>query len=1049
MIHPSPSPLETDQTGSPPPAVRVHRVEIRIKGGQLDPRAESVLMEARQRSIGIGSVRVSTVYLIEAGFDDQQVERIARDLLADPVTQLAVIGIGALHSGDPDPKKISGQTIEVHYKPGVMDPVAQSTSEAILEMYPGLEPGGVDVRTGVRYDMNWPEQVEIHADAIRGFAADALANPVIQDIYDEPYHPAAFVHGGSYRLSVVTVPIRDLDDDALMTLSRDGHLFLNLEEMRAIQAYYRGLAGGAGRDPTDIELETLAQTWSEHCVHKTLKSTVHYQQEDDAVTPGPCDWSDRPGHTLHDDGSVTIENLLKSTVAAATKKLMDEEVFRGCVSVFEDNAGIIRFDDDDAVCVKVETHNHPSAIEPYGGAATGIGGCIRDIMGTGLAAKPIANMDVFCVSFPHEQDIPKGVIPPRRTLQQVVAGVRDYGNRMGIPTINGAVWFHEDYVANPLVFAGCVGLIPLNKCFGHARDGDRIIVLGGRTGRDGIHGATFSSAELTDTHADEFAHAVQIGNAITQKKALDVILQARNHRDGCLFNAVTDCGAGGFSSAVGEMGEKLGAQVTLETAPLKYQGLSYTEIWISEAQERMVLAVPLENVDRLKQLCTDEDVEMCDLGRFGCWSDDGDAQLVLTYQGTEVGQLSMAFLHDGLPTPTRVAVYPSTQPVRGVDDDSSPPRSTRSVTESLYELLSHPNIASKHWIVRQYDHEVQGGSVVKPLVGPGQDGPGDAAVIRPKLTSQRGVAIGNGLQPGLGEKAVGGQGDSYWMTLAAIDEAVRNVVCVGADAKQIAILDNFCWPRCDDPAQLGSLVRAAQACYDGALAYGTPFISGKDSLSNQFTTEAGDVITIPPTLLITAVGIVADVARCVTMDAKTPGNALLIVGATGTGLGGSHYSMVTGGAVASDGNVDRSIPRVDLAIGPKAAQAVAGLIAQGRVVSAHDCSDGGLLVASAEMAFSGRVGLEMDLSGLPAVDNINIDTTAACFAETHSRYLLELSPADLPRAVEVLQDAGVPYHQIGVFTDHDRLVVRSGTQGGLVEEKLDDLRAAWRKPLDW
>ncbi len=645
------------------------------------------------------------------------------------------------------------------------------------------------------------------------------------------------------------------------------------------------------------------------------------------------------------------------------------------------------------------------------------------------------------------------MIPPARVLKQVVAGVRDYGNRMGIPTVNGAVWFHDDYLANPLVFAGCVGLIPLDKCFGQVRPGDRIIALGGRTGRDGIHGATFSSAELTDTHADEFAHAVQIGNAITQKRVLDVILQARDvppDEGGPLYHAVTDCGAGGFSSAVGEMAKDVGARVTLETAPLKYRGLSYTEIWISEAQERMVLAVPPANVERLRELCEAENVEMCDLGEFG-WSPQGSGQgdpsLLLTYRDVEVGRMSMHFLHDGIPTPTRNATWHGSdagtisqsaregRPAAAALAGLNPP-----LNSLLTRLLSHPNIASKHWIIRQYDHEVQGGSVVKPLTGPGQDGPSDAAVLRPKLNSHRGIAIGGGLQTGLGEKTPGG--DSYWMALAALDEAVRNVVCVGADPNRIAVLDNFCWPRCDDPKQFGSLVRAAEACYDGALAYRTPFVSGKDSLSNQFTTEDGKLITIPPTLLITALGIVPNVGLARTMDAKAADSVLLLVGRTGSELGGSHYRMIY-----KDDSRDGRIPHTDLELGRAAAAAVAGLIAKGLVRSAHDCSDGGLLVAAAEMAFAGRIGLDMDLEGVTAVREL--DDVTACFTETPSRYLLEIAPASLDAAVRMLLDSNVPFGQIGRFTAHQRLTVRCAKHGRLLDAALDDLRAAWLKPLDW
>jgi len=1045
----SPGPPAAAATAAPPsptaaaadrPATRVTRIEVRPAPGQADPHAEAAAHAAAQHGLAVASVQSARVYLIEAPLTDAQAAAVAEQLLADPVNQSAALGVR------PTPE--NGAAVEIHYRPGVMDPVAQSACDAIAEMLPDLTEEAIDARTALRYDLTFLEGDEAAGrpadEMLRAFAQQHLGNTVIQSIHLAPYHPDTFEHGHAQPFNLIHVPIRDLDDDALLKLSRESHLFLSLDEMKAIRDYYRR----AQREPTDIELETLAQTWSEHCVHKTLKSTIHYTGSGTSapVSDDPV-FQNKPNHTFNDDGSVTIHNLLKSTVAAATFKLMQRPEYRDwCVSVFEDNAGIVKLDDQHGIAIKVETHNHPSAIEPYGGAATGIGGCIRDIMGTGLSALPIANTDTFCVAPPDvdQQTLPKGVIHPRRILQRVVDGVRDYGNRMGIPTVNGAVYFHDDFLGNPLVFAGCVGLIPLDKCFGSPNPGDNIVILGGRTGRDGIHGATFSSAELTDAHADEFSHAVQIGNAITQKKTLDVILQARDHPEGCLFTAISDCGAGGFSSAVGEMGEKVGAHVELSNAPLKYAGLTYTEVWISEAQERMPLAVPPENVATLQALCDAEDVEMCVLGTFG-YEEAGVPTLKLDYHGTPVGKLAMPFMHDGIPTPTRRAEWNAEEPISPGRRASA--RRAASLDETLTTLLAHPNIASKHWIIRQYDHEVQGGSVVKPLVGPRQDGPSDAAVIRPKFDTPRGIALAVGLQPGLSEKSrqdgAAIDGDSYHATIAAIDEAVRNVVCVGADPSRIAILDNFCWPNCDDPKILGSLVRAAEGCYDGALAYGTPFVSGKDSLSNQFTTEDGTLITIPQTLLITAMGIVEDVRRCVTMDAKAPGNVLLIIGRTTPSLGGSHYAACG----FAPGSLSLHIPRVDLQQGPAHARAVAALIDQRLVASAHDCSDGGLLVAAAEMAFAGRVGLDLDLANLPATEPL--PHHAACFAETPSRYLLEIAPGNLDNVIRSLRESNTPFAQIGTFASHDRLTLRTPKDGQRLDAKLDDLRHAWLGPLDW
>jgi phosphoribosylformylglycinamidine synthase len=485
-----------------------------------------------------------------------------------------------------------------------------------------------------------------------------------------------------------------------------------------------------------------------------------------------------------------------------------------------------------------------------------------------------------------------------------------------------------------------------------------------------------------------------------------------------LFNGLTDCGAGGFSSAVGEMGGQIGAEVHLDRAPLKYSGLSYTEIWISEAQERMVLAVPPSKLAALRRICEEESVELAELGRFGTPT----RELVLHYQGQEVGRLDTHFLHEGIPQPVREAEWKGAKARRhegtkqngsGQPAAASDLSLRASVPSCLRALLSHPNIASKHWIIRQYDHEVQGNTILKPLVGPACRGPGDAAILEPVPGTGRGLAIACGLQTGVGDPALGG--DPYLMALAAIDECVRNLVCVGADPARIAILDNFCWPSCAKPENLGSLVRAAEGCYDGAKAYRTPFVSGKDSSTTSSSTPrpaAERIIEIPPTLLISGIGIVPQIARAMTMDAKRAGNVLLLVGRTTDQMGGSHYQRITGAAV------DAAVPTTDLAAGPRAATAVAGLIRTGLVAAAHDVSDGGLLVAVAEMliAADGRIGAELDLS------KVHPDPAAAAFSESPSRYVLEVAERDLPATQKALGD--IPHTRLGTLTGSPRLVCR-------------------------
>ncbi|MEZ6211062.1 MAG: phosphoribosylformylglycinamidine synthase subunit PurS [Phycisphaerales bacterium] len=1027
---PTGSPMRERETGSDP--VRLVRIEVRPHERAGDPRGDALRKQAASIGVRAGAVRSALVYLIEGMLSDADVERIRARLLTNSVLETSIVGASGSRADE--------RTIEVHPLPGVMDPVAQTVRATIVELT-GVE---CRVSTGKRFDV-----AGISEKQAAEIAARFLANPVIEAVHHAPHCPEHLAVFPGSESTVRHVTITTLGDEALRTLSREGHLFLSLDEMRAIQSYYRE----QGREPTDVELETLAQTWSEHCVHKTLKSTVRITPpappEDDVI-----DWSNRPGHTVNADGSVTIHNLLKSTVAAATNELIADGV-DWTLSVFVDNSGIIRFDDEFGVCVKVETHNHPSAIEPYGGAATGVGGCIRDIIGTGLGAKPIANTDIFCVAPPDMADIPNGCLHPKRILTQVVAGVRDYGNRMGIPTVNGAVHFDERYVGNPLVFCGSIGVIPAHLCKGAAKKGDRIIALGGRTGRDGIHGATFSSAELTDTHADEFSHAVQIGNAIEEKRTLDAILRARDVQGGPLYNAITDCGAGGFSSAVGEMGEKLGAEVHLDRAPLKYEGLRYDEIWISESQERMVLAVPSGNVAALQRICDEEQVELADLGHFGT----DDAELILKYRGGEVGRLSMAFLHDGIPMPTREASWAPTATDPGAKgktkacpyDDSEP-----DIESTLLRLLADPNIASKRWIVRQYDHEVQGNTIIKPLVGPLGDGPGDAAVIQPVPGSKQGLAIACGMATALGDPNKGG--DPYLMALAAIDECVRNLVCVGADPSRIAILDNFCWPSCDKPENMGSLVRAAEGCYDGAKAYRTPFISGKDSLHNQFRTDDGRLIEIPPTLLISGVGIVPDVSKCVTMDFKRIDSVIVLVGWP-EGISEVHAHHFSD---QPRSRVSESIEPEDNGddIGPENARTVSKLIAKGLVLSAHDVSEGGALVAVAEMLIAAS-GDGRSIGADIVLEDID-DEQGRLFGEGAACYILEIPTTDTERytkAIDMLMEDGTPSCTIGTTNDSGVLSVasvktneqtfRRETHSSLRGVSVSKLREAFFGTLDW
>jgi phosphoribosylformylglycinamidine synthase len=991
-------------------------IDIHPAAGERDRAAERLIASARELGLADGlQVATARGYLIQGdALDRSAIDRLASELLVDTVVERAVVGevgdncLAATRRG-------ARECVTVLLKPGVMDPVAQSALLAAADL--GIRPQAVASLR--KYWFDGAREAEIQSVASR-----LLANDAIEQVFFGPLALDRLEVGRPYKFDMRTVKVRELDDDALMRLSRDGQLYLQPAEMQTIRARFREL----GRDPTDIELETIAQTWSEHCSHKTLAGRIAYRDA---------------------EGERQFDNMLKETIFAATQKIRQQlGPDDWCVSVFKDNAGVVRFDGEFNLAFKVETHNHPSALEPYGGANTGVGGVIRDVMGTGLGAKPIASTDVFCFAppacgrhAPHaaaEADgarsvpatLPPGVLHPRRVMRGVVEGVRDYGNRMGIPTVNGAVYFDERYLGNPLVYCGNIGLLPRDKSHKEPQPGDLIVAMGGRTGRDGIHGATFSSAELT-SHSEQLSGgAVQIGNAIEEKKVLDVLLAAR---DRGLFHAVTDCGAGGFSSAVGEMGERIGAEVHLDRAPLKYEGLSYTEIWISEAQERMVLAVPEVRWPELDSLCRSENVEATVIGRFV-----PTGRLQLHYEGNKVGDLEMQFLHNGRPPVVRQAVYNKAADQHSslvIRHSSSSSNQQANFTDDLLRILASPNVASKEWIVRQYDHEVQGGSVMKPFVGVASDGPSDAAVIRPVLGSRRGVAIACGMNPRYGDF------DTYHMAASAIDEAVRNCVAVGADPRQIAILDNFCWGDCERPETLGSLVRAAIACHDVAVALGTPFISGKDSLNNEFsyTETSGErrTIAIPPSLLISALGQINDVSRCVTMDLKQPGNLLYLVGETRDELGGSHFALVN--------NFDGG--RVPTVVPDRARATFAALhraIQSGLVRSCHDLSEGGLAVAAAEMAFAGGLGARIDAAAMPAPQEL--DSVARLFSESNSRFLCEVAAEDVNEFEQSLADS--PLAKIGEVMANRQLAIVDGEKL-LIDASVDVLKESWQATFRW
>ncbi len=881
--------------------VTTHRVRIRPRLAEWDPRGRHLAASARRFGYReVEEVTASRLYFVEGELSSSRLEGLCQALLLEPVSQVAEYGQG----------QAAPNLVEVCFHPGVTDTEADNLVAAAHRLgYPEV----------IRAATGWSYLIEGHLgpERTQELATRVLSNPVVQSVSVGGPIPSPLQELNPVRPRVEAVPLTDLAEEQLTALSGRLQLALDLEEMKSVQAFYRT----EQREPTLAELQTLAQTWSEHCVHKTFRAAIHYQDE---------------------QGEQQVDGLLKTYLKRATDELNRDWV----VSAFVDNAGLVRFTDQLDLAIKAETHNHPSALEPFGGANTGVGGVVRDVLG--VSARPIANTDVLCFAPPETANLPAGTLHPETILEGVVRGIADYGNKMGIPTVAGAVVFHPDYVANPLVYCGCLGILPRGGHPTEARPGDRVVVVGGRTGRDGLGGATFSSMEMDVTTSEKCSTAVQIGNPIEEKLVAEGLLEARDRH---LYHAVTDCGAGGLSSAVGEMGERLGARVELDRVLTKYPGLLPWEVWLSEAQERMVLAVADEHWDELCRVFADRGVEATTIGRF-----EKTGRLRLVWGELEVADLPMEFLHNGIPQSQREAQWtapptppeqlPQLEPLRAVE-----------------RLLADSNLSSRQPVVDYYDYEVQGGTARKP----GQTA--DGAVIVPSelqgLGDPPAAVVGVGICPHRTEL------DPRLMAWMAIDEAVRNAVVVGADPDQIAILDNFCWGNPRLPDRLGSLVRCCQGCYEAALAYGTPYVSGKDSLNNEYLTKDGQRRAIPGTLMITALGQVRAVSKTVGGKLQKAGSLLVMVGADHQELGGSALTRVAGGSSAR-----LPQPRPEAVETYRAYHRAVG---DGVVLSAHDIGEGGLAVAAAEMALGSGLGVELHEASLETL-----------FSETMGRLLLEV-----------------------------------------------------------
>lgn len=968
----------------------IYRFIVRPKkrpGGRN--RHEACPLAADARALGLSSVRAidrAALYFVRGTMAPKELSLLGRFLFSDPLVEDC--SWSRVGDGDRDAeRRVEVRLVETALRPGVTDPVADEAMRAAAE----LGVAGVEaVSSGEAF---FVEGDGLGDDELAMLAERLLCNVVIQRWAIGPIDPTwpdeAAGSGAVERLDVAA-----MDDEALLALSAERRAALDLTEMSAIRDYYRR----EGRSCTDAEFETIAQTWSEHCVHKTFKARVAVRADGAAAAPYPP----------------VVDNVLKSYIKRAT----DEIAAPWVLSAFVDNAGIVEFDDGYELSFKVETHNHPSAVEPFGGANTGVGGVIRDVMG--VSARPIAATDVLCFGPPDAatEDLPAGSLHPRRIASGVIAGVQDYGNKMGVPTVNGGVHYDPGYAANPLVYCGCAGIAPRGRHPRAQAAGDRVVVLGGRTGRDGLRGATFSSMVMDSSTGELSGASVQIGAPIVQKKVSEALVAAR---DAGLYTAVTDCGAGGLSSAVGEMAAELGADVDLARAPLKYPGLAPWEIWLSEAQERMVVAVPPARLAELRAICDALDVELTDLGRF-----TGDGRLVVRYGGDVVIDLDCGFLHSGPPQRSLVASPPAgVPPTKAPESDKRTAGQSRipapSAGEALLAILAHPAVRSREATVRLYDHEVQGATILGPYAGLKADGPQDAAVLRPReARDARAVALSNGFNQRYGAA------DPYRMALSALDEAVRNAVAVGADPDRIAVLDNFCLGDPTRPETMWTLLEAARGCYDAATAHRTPFVSGKDSFNNAYLAPDGRRVSVPPSLLISAIGIVPDSGAVPGSDLKAAGDRLYLVGSPGPSFGGSVYADLYGVPDGADPGVPASSPGA-----PATYRSLHRAIASRLVRACHDLSDGGAAAAVAEMCLGGRLGASVSLPGQPE---------AALFGETNGCLVVEVEEKDAAE-FERLMD-GAPFMPIGRVEAKAELRLETDRVEATV--RLDDMVAAYR-----
>jgi phosphoribosylformylglycinamidine synthase subunit PurSL len=932
-----------------------------------DTLGEGLLKEIQNtvHNTSIRHIQTTKIYRLE-GVTEKQARLFSEKVLCEAINQRFTL--------NKKEKNGASHVVEIGYKPGVMNPEVASVIKTASDM--GIQLTAAD--TSREYSFYG----DVTSDQIVTILQKLhLVNKTVEQIIDqEPDTLAITGRTGT----ITTIPLRTMSDNELMNLSKNA-LFLNLEEMKVIQKYFKKIK----RDPTDCELETLAQTWSEHCVHKTFRAKL----------------------TINGRKKQPLIKRIKATIKGHEKRI---------VSAFEDNSGVIDFYDGYGICGKVETHNSPSAIEPYGGAMTGSGGVFRDVLGTGQGAKVLVSTDIFCFAPPDlpADEVPPGCLPPSYLLKKVVAGVRDYGNRVGIPTNNGSIHFHKNFRAKPTVAVGAFGIIPNEKAQKQTpQPGDVVVTLGGRTGRDGIHGATFSSGEMSDQTQTVSGSAVQIGNAIEEKRMLDAI---QTLRDNNLIRAITDCGAGGYSSAIGEMGKETGVTVHLEKVPLKYASLQPWEIFLSESQERMVLAVDPKHLSEVLSLCKRYNVEATVIGEF-----TASKRLQVLYDNQSVCDLTMDFLHDGLPQRTMTGRKKRQQ--EAVKKTPAPD----DLSSVWQQIMRHGNVCSKEPIVRMYDHNVQGTSALHPFGGSNFDAPNDGAIIKPFLDKPYGLAVTHGLNPVLNSI------DPYWGSIWALTEAVANYVSIGGDLKDAALIDNFIWPFPDEES-LSDLDAAVDACTDFADQIGMPFVSGKDSLSSTYRYKDGTALKIPPVLLISVFGKIPDVTKTMSSDFKRAGSTIVLVGNPDyLALGGSTYTDIL--------NAGGVVPQVDLQSLPAVLHTVTRGIRNGAILACHDVSEGGMAAALSEMCFGGEVGAAIDLS---RIRNAKLATTKTAsheilFNETTGIFLVEVAT---PEDAELLFH-NVPHAIIGQTTKSPLITVTDNSTE-LLTIATATLKKAWQSPME-